>query len=147
MEVFIAFTKDDDFFLLKQTLEAWDQPGFEPVATWVKPSKYQIGRRVMADKLSKDPHYLISDLGCGPGEKMDTGNLFRVILPKDGLIAFPNESNPQENRVALCVKGSVEKWPQWKEGDYTKEHAEAVRLSGKVARVCPNITYRPILAS
>jgi hypothetical protein len=64
MEVFVGYTADAEFQRLSLTLDCWDACGFEVAAIECKADKYEIARRVAADNLATEPHYILADLGC-----------------------------------------------------------------------------------
>lgn len=108
----------------------------------VTTGKYEIQRRVVADKMAKDKFYIIADLGCVPDDE-------ERIIPKiesritdwDGMVGFaPSTIIPTGIRV--IQKGLVNKWPLIVSATYDREHAEAVKNAHKRVTIWPDISYK-----
>lgn len=169
MEVIIGFTKDDDFTLLRETLESWDACA-DVIAIECNPKKYEIARRVAADKMAKGKFYFLADIGCTP---FDQDSLRRLRdLPPDvaimGLTPFDagyrpckivgtvigtcpsgcdycdyiRELSNAPTGVRLIRKGAIEKWPLKTTITYDKEHADAARLAQFNVALCQDILYK-----
>lgn len=152
VEVFIGFTKDDDFTLLQQTLERWDAcENVQLAAIQCDVKKFEIARRVAADKMAKCNYYILADLGC----VLDSWNALEGIEEKleehnEGLIGLENAGGktclPKEFQypkgVRFCRKGAVEKWLPNVSGTYDQEHVESVVLAGGTVGLCPDIFYK-----
>ena len=159
MEVFICFTKDDDFTLLQRTLERWDAcTNVHIAAIQCDPKKFEISRRVAADKMAKCDYYILADLGC----VLDSWNALdgieeRLSGMEEGLIGLrlyqtqPGAAVPHEQGyptgVRICRKNAVEKWLPKSTDTYDQEHVESVRLAGGTVGFCPDIFYKKLLAA
>jgi hypothetical protein len=143
IEVFVGFTKESPFKELEQTLEAWDLPGLEPVAILVKPEKFELHRRVTAEKISLGD-YIVATLGYGPDEE-EFGDIAErelrrnpnvgMILP-DGLLT-----------AVVCRKGIVTHWPTPRSVSYNEEHIQAYERVGFKVILCPTIHCRLLAES
>lgn len=143
MEVFIGYTKDDNFELLERTLEAWDEGDTEPVAIECNAKKFEIHRRVVAENMSTGD-YVLCDIGYGPALPK-FGKVAAELLekhPKAGLISQGTKGQPHS--VVICRKGIVEKWPTPQSKTYIPEHAEAYRLKGYKPLLCQQKLYRQL---
>src|SRR5882724_2434202 len=127
MEVFIGFTKDDDFTLLQQTLERWDAcANVNLAAIQCDVKKFEIARRVAADNMAKCNHYILADLGCvldswnalegieerlaGMGETLI--GLAEVFSAKDAKDA---EKSQKPKAIGLPASGSAGR-ARWRSG-------------------------------
>ncbi len=148
MEVFIGFTKDDDFNLLQQTLESWDAcANVHLAAVQCDPKKFEIARRVAADNMAKCDYYILADLGCvldnlealeGIEERLAGMNEALI-----GLFAAGGDCAPQSpTGVRICRKNAVEKWLPKTTDTYDREHVESVKLAGGLVGLCPDILYK-----
>lgn len=169
MEVFIGFTKDDDFTLLQATLERWDAcANVQLAAIECDPKKFEIARRVAADNMAKMQYYILADLGCvledwkaleGIEERlgeMDEGLIglatkepFTTEDAEDAEKAIKNGASVIQSikfptGVRICRKGAVEKWVPNVSGSYDQEHVESVKLTGGSVWLCPDIFYTRI---
>jgi len=161
MEVFIGFTKDDDFTLLQQTLERWDAcANVNLAAIQCDVKKFEIARRVAADNMAKCNHYILADLGCvldswnalegieerlaGMGETLI--GLAEVFSAKDAKDAEksqkPKAKSDWPTGVRICRKGAVEKWLPKQTATYDQEHVQSVKLAGGAVGLCPDIFYK-----
>ena len=140
IEVFIGFTKDDDFTLLKQTLEAWAAlVGPEHIsAVQCNPKKFETARRVAADNMAKGDHYLLVDLGCVPTGSTDIDMMLERMEQDDGLAIgglslstgrSADVTQPIPTGVRMCRKGAVTKWLPKQTDSYDKEHAQSAWIS------------------
>jgi len=157
MEVFICFTKDDDFTLLQRTLERWDAcTNVHLAAIQCDAKKFEIARRVAADKMAKCDYYILADLGC----VLDSWNALdgieeRLNGMEEGLIGLEYVGGktclPQEflypTGVRICRKNAVEKWLPKSTDTYDQEHVESVKLAGGTVGLCPDIFYKKLLAA
>lgn len=139
MEVFVAFTKDDEYQLLEDTLMAWAEcDGAEAIAVELKPGKkYEIKRRVVADNLAKGKYYVVAEIGLIP----TSGDLVRTIdrTEKAALnLLFPL------GKVFVAEKGAVRRWVEPKSDSYNREHMESVKLSGGKVESWADIAYKPL---
>ncbi len=160
MEVFIGFTKDDDFTLLQATLERWDAcANVEVAAIQCDPKKFEIARRVAADNMAKAEFYILADLGCvldspealeGIEERAAGMNEALIGLaikqpvtytPKNGPVFHARFPDEYPTGVRICRKGAVEKWLPNQSGKYDQEHVESVKLAGGSVGLCPDILY------
>ena len=139
MEVFIAYTKDDEYRLLEDTLMAWAEcDGAEPIAVEMKPGKkYEIKRRVVADKLAKGSFYVVAELGLVPAAK----DLVRSIERADKCSL--NLLSPL-GRVYVGEKGAVSRWVTPESDSYNREHMESVKLSGGKVQTWADIAYKQL---
>lgn len=154
MEVFIGFTKDDDFTLLQATLERWDAcVNVKLAAIQCDPKKFEIARRVAADNMAKGDYYILADLGYVLEDwKVLEGIEERLGDREEGLIGLENSRGktclPEEFQyptgVRICRKGAVEKWVPNVSGTYDREHVESVRLAGGSVGLCPDILYKKL---
>jgi hypothetical protein len=150
MEVFVAYTKDDDFNALKQTLEYWGRvPGVEPAMIQFPRAKYEIGRRVAADNLSTDQYYILADLGCILNSEADMKRIEERLKDEDAaLIGLSNIAgnillpDPPPAGVRICRKGAVEKWLPKVTVHYNQEHRDSVRLSQQKVTTWHDIFYK-----
>ncbi len=152
MEVFIGFTKDDDFTLLQATLERWDAcANVEVAAIQCDPKKFEIARRVAADNMAKAEFYILADLGCvlEDWEALE-GIEERLAGMNEALIGIENSRGktylPDKchypTGVRICRKGAVEKWLPKATDTYDKEHVESAGLAGGSVGLCPDILYK-----
>jgi hypothetical protein len=139
MEVFVAFTKDDEYQLLEDTLVAWGEcDGAEPIAIQVpRGKKYEIRRRVVSDSLAKGSFYVVAELGLVPVEK----DVIRSIERSDKCAL--NLLSPL-GRVYVGQKGSVARWVTPESESYNREHMESVKLSGGKVQSWADIAYKPL---
>jgi hypothetical protein len=140
LEVFIAYTKGSSVDELEATLDGWDLDGLEPVAIECGLKKYELIRRVTAEKLSKG-HYVLAEIGFAPVEE-DFGaraERFMADHPRAAIVRPIGGTD-----VCICRKGVIDKWPTPRTTSYTKEHREACELKGYEILTCPAIHYHPI---
>jgi hypothetical protein len=137
VEVFIGFTKDDEYQLLEDTLLAWAEcDGAEPIAVELKPGKkYELQRRVLADNLAKGSYYIVTEIGLVPR----SSDLVRRIDRADKQAL--NLLHPK-GQVFVAQKGSVKRWVQKHSESYCKEHLESVKLSGGKVHSWADIEYK-----
>jgi hypothetical protein len=151
MEVFLGYTKDDDFTLLKQTLEAWDMSGVELAAIQCSPKKFEIALRVAADNMAKGEFYILADLGCVPAFSVPWEELAELIAPDCGLVGLAQARVPQPAKfptgVRICRKGAVEKWVPKRSDTYDEEHVESLRLVGKRTEIWCDVFYQKLTAT
>lgn len=151
MEVFIAFTTDDDFSVLESTLESWAQlVGEENVMPIQcdRRGKFQIDRRVVAEEKSTGPFYILADLGCVMNqENLDCLTRRMKLVPDAvgmiGLYPEPMDATAQiENPegVRICRKGAVQKWLTQTSDDYNAEHVAAMQMESNVV-FWPDVRY------
>jgi hypothetical protein len=171
IEAFFAFSTDDQILLLEKTMEAWAVlDDIEPVGLKVKASRYELDRRLTADSMSKGKWYLLVDLGTAPFGKFDIPALdgrcgLYGITPRTvadlpcrgdgGPGGICPEGCPKCDRlrqlsvtpigVRICQKAVIQKWLVPPGGDYNKEHAEGVRLSGKRVAIVRDVFYKSLL--
>jgi hypothetical protein len=148
MEVFVGYTKLTSIDELGATLNAWDIEGFEPVAIQCTAAKYELFRRITAERLSTGD-YILSDLGCHPMEDGFAESAQRTLddNPDVGLVGVLREgANTKVNTlpfgVVICRKGVVDKWPDKKSLTYVQEHAKAYELKGYRSMICADLHYR-----
>jgi hypothetical protein len=159
MEVFIGFTKDDDFTLLQQTLERWDAcENVTIAAIQCDPKKFEIARRVAADNMAKCNYYILADLGCvlvdwkaladieerlsGKDEALIGLAIKKLFTAEDAKDAEKNNGQEPPTGVRICRKNAVEKWLPKVTGTYDREHVESVKLAGGLVGICPDIFYK-----
>jgi hypothetical protein len=152
MEVFIGFTKDDDFTLLQQTLERWDAcENVTIAAIQCDPKKFEIARRVAADNMAKCNYYILADLGCVLVDWKALADIEERLSGKDealigleyigGKTCLPEEFH-YPTGVRICRKNAVKKWLPKVTGTYDREHVESVKLAGGSVGICPDIFYK-----
>lgn len=151
MEVFIGYTKDDDFNLLRQTLERWDACMNVVVsAIQCDRNKFEIARRVAADGMAKGKYYILADLGCvledwkaldEIEDRLNGSEECLIGLEYSGKTCLPDNLQYPKG-VRICRKGAVEKWLPKVTESYNEEHAESVKLSGGTVALCPDIFYK-----
>lgn len=145
MEVFIAFSSDDDAQVLKHTMIAWAEcEDCEPVGIQTAPGKYELQRRIVADQMAQEKWYIIADLGCVP-ESPSLLSDVRSRLADDVAIYGLGTDDPPSG-VRICQKGAVRKWLEKKSNSYDAEHAESAKLAGKRVEIWPDIIYKRPLA-
>lgn len=149
LEVFLAYNKEiADIKELEATLEAWSQPGLEPVVIEAKGKKFELHRRVVAENISVG-NYVLASLGSAPLEK-DFGSLATKVLadnPTVGLIHVSLAGEMPSGRVMVCRRGVITHWVT-PTGDYIKAHEESYRHAGHgVMTLCPSIHYRLLTES
>jgi hypothetical protein len=139
MEVFIGFTKDDEYQLLKDTLMAWAEcDGAEPIAVQLKPGKkYELQRRVLADNLAKGKYYVVAELGLVPAYADTVRRICSATKSTLSLLA-------PLGKVFVAEKGSVRRWIEPKSESYNREHMESVILSGGKVESWADIAYKPL---
>lgn len=154
MEVFVAYTGNDIYPILEQTLNAWaecDQA--EPVMLEIKSEKkFEIERRILADNLAKGRYYILADIGCAPGDAALIAEIQRKINDDkfSGMAGLWPDELPAEDvpfGVRVCEKGIVKKWVTKRTLTYNEEHAESVRLAGKSVAIWPDISFTLVQAS
>lgn len=144
MDVFVGYTPEDEFELLKATLEAWAGcEGAEPKAIFItKKSSFEMYRRIAADRLSEEKFYIIADLGCVP----ISADFVREIRPKlkdeHGLVEF-RAMGADVDGVIACQKEVVRQWIPDSGGKYRGEHQKSVERAGKKVEVWeePKFTF------
>jgi hypothetical protein len=154
MEVFIAFTTDDDFSVLESTLESWAKLVGEDnvIATQCdRRGKFQIDRRIVAEEKSTGPYYILADLGCVMDQenmacasrrmKFVDDSVGMIGLRPDPMDAMAEINNPEG--VRICKKGAVQKWLAQSTDDYNAEHAASVKLESNVV-FWPDVRYMTI---
>lgn len=151
MEVFVGYSSDEQAALLIPTFEAWAQfEDFEPVGILVKEGKFEIQRRVTADKLSKGRFYILADLGCVPD--CDVNGLGKKLKAEYGdsygIVGFACGERELKvpTGVRVCQKGVVSKWAPNQSGSYDQEYASAVESAGYKVAICPSLPYKHLLA-
>lgn len=146
MEVFIFFSADNDLHLVEHTLEAWEkQVWAEPINVIQLPKhKFELKRRVLADKMAIDQHYILADLGCIFEDERAIPALVQRLRSTDGLLLLGSQS---ETSIRVCRKGCVTKWPTPRTERYDEEHAQAVRTSNYEVRICQDITSKQLPVS
>ena len=118
MDVFVAYTKPIHIAELGKTLEAWDIEGASVAAIEVPPKKYEVYRRVTAEKLS-DGDYILAEVGIVPTYE-------RFIAYAEGLLKYnPNVGLFNVHGVLICRKGIIDKWPAKETDFYIPEHQRA----------------------
>jgi len=150
IEVFIGFTKDDDFTLLQKTLERWDAcANVHLAAIQCDPKKFEIARRVAADSMAKCNFYILADLGCVLEDWNALEGIEETLQDKEealiGLAAVPHQQGAPTG-VRICRKGAVEKWLPKSTDTYDQEHVESIRLAGGTVGLCPDIFYKRLQA-
>ena len=149
MEVFVAFSKDEQIPILQQTMEAWAECELvEPVGIRASEGKYELMRRITADNMAEGNYYILADLGCVPDDKFSVPALMkRLAISGDGLIGFSKEGRDlaYPTGVRICQKGVVARWVPKSTESYDQEHAEAIRLAGKRVTIWENVKYKHLL--
>ena len=152
MDVFLAYTPDDEFELLKATMEAWAEcDGANVSAIFIsKKSKFELLRRITADNLSSEKFYILADLGCVPSGT-DTVRLVRSKISDDhGLVGLKSEDSEVKTvpeGVRICQKGAISRWATPKTGDYNFEHMASALKVGKKVEVWDSPMFKHVGAS
>lgn len=154
MEVFLFVSSEDEMKLLEMTMLAWEQIDYAfPVNVVQLPAyRFELKRRVLADEMAKDSHYVLADLGCVPEESRALLGIVGKMKSSDGLIGFWRSGTDFDSDKAVapagirvCRKGIVQKWPAQNSPRYDEEHAAAVKAVGYQVSIWPT-TYKQILA-
>lgn len=144
MEVFIFMSSADEMQLVEQTLIAWEpiEYAFPINVVQVKEHRFEIERRVLADHMAHDSHYVIADIGCVPSEPRALLGIMGGIKSKAGMVGFGDEV---PSGIRLCRKGVIKRWPAQETDTYDLEHYQAVISAGYEVTKWPT-TYKRILA-
>ena len=148
IEVFIAFSHMSMLEELEKTLNAWSLEGIDTIAVQVRPKKFEIERRVVAENMAHD-NYILAELGFGPLEQ-NFGELAEKELkdrPEVGLFGAwrtGQTANELPNSVVICRKGIIKQWPQPQGSTYIREHSEAYRIAGYKTFLCSTLHYHPL---
>lgn len=139
MEVFVFFSSTDELALLETTLHAWEAIQWaDPVNVTLAPAyQFEIKRRALADKMAHDQHYILADIGCVPESERAIPEALAKLTANDGLIGFSYGKDELPTGVRICSKGLVKAWPKQVTPTYDKEHAEAIRATGKNVATWP----------
>ena len=145
IEVFLCFHSEDKAIQLLDTAERWRKTkGAYPTIIQVPEEGFEIKRRMLADKLSKDDIYIIADILCVPAmpKFIQTVKQRFINLGMAGInYRGFNEPLKYPTGIRVCKKGLVEKWPQQITKTYDKEHAEAIRSTGSRVETWPDVIY------
>lgn len=165
MEVFLFVSSEEEMSLLEHTMLAWETIDYAfPVNVVQLPEhRFEVKRRVLADQMAQDSHYVLADLGCVPDEGRALLGAVGKMKPEDGMIGFsdgveygcicdgilPRADCAQHGRkpsgIRILRKGIVKKWPAQNSTHYDQEHAFAVQQAGYRVTIWPT-TYKRILA-
>lgn len=147
MEVFIFFSTTDELPLVEMSLQAWEPIAWaDPVNVTLAPiHNFEIKRRALADQMAKGGHYIIADVGCVPESERAIPELLKRLTSNDGLVGLSCGDADYPTGVRVCAKGAVKAWPPQVTPNYDKEHAEAVRATGKNVATWP-ISFRRLQA-
>lgn len=141
MEVFVFFSSTDELALLQTTLQAWEAIQWaDPVNVLLAPAhQFEIKRRAIADGMAKEDHYILADVGCVPESERAIPEALTKLSAKDGLIGFSygKDEDTVPTGVRIIGKGLVKAWPKQITPTYDKEHAEAIRATGKNVATWP----------
>jgi len=144
VEVFIAFSDDGLAPLVEKTMEAWGELDWaEPISVvQLRPAKFEINRRVLADQMAKDKWYILTDVG----QVLEGNRSIPIIssrLTDEGMIGFaPSLLTPIGVRV--CQKGIVTRWIEKQTSSYDWEHAQCVINGGKEVAIWSDISCQQI---
>ena len=147
MEVFLFMSMDDEAPLMEHTLYAWESIDYAfPVSlVKVRQHKFEVERRVLADKMANDTHYVLADIGCVPEDGRALLGIMGRIKPTEGMVGFSSaDVNGIPAGIRVCRKGVVQKWPSQISDDYNLEHMHAVKSAGYEVTICPT-TFRRLL--
>lgn len=130
--------------LCEQTLYAWEpiEYAFPVNVIQCKKSKFEVERRVMADRMAQDTHYALVDLGCVPEDRRALLGIVGRMKSEEGMVGFAGSHIPTGIRIVR--KGIVAKWPPQVTENYDVEHMQAIQQAGYKVTICPT-TYRRIL--
>ena len=145
MEVFLCFSPTDPLALVEMTMQAW-----EPIQ-WAEPFNvvqvpvhdFEIRRRVIADRMAKEDHYILVDLGCVPENERAIPQIEKLWSSKDGLMGLDDATIPTPHGIRVVRKGMINKWPTAVTTSYDEDHAIAVEQAGFNVSTCP-ITFKRI---
>ena len=139
MEVFVFFSSTDELSLLQTTLQAWESIQWaDPINVLLAPAhQFEIKRRALADKMAKDDHYILADIGCVPESERAIPELLTKLTSADGLIGMSYGKTTEPTGIRVIGKGLVKAWPKQTTPTYDKEHADAVRATGKNVATWP----------
>ena len=139
MEVFLFFSTTDELGLVEATMQAWERiqwaDPFNVVQT--KAHQFEIQRRVIADNMSEGEHYILTDIGCVPENERAIPILLGNLKAADGLIGFDGGLSEFPTGVRVCGRKIIKAWPKQTTPTYDKEHAEAIRATGKNVATWP----------
>lgn len=147
MEVFVFFSSTDELALLQTTLHAWEAIQWaDPVNVLLAPAnQFEIKRRALSDRMAKEAHYILADIGCVPESERAIPEALAKLTAADGLIGMSCGDSEFPTGVRICAKGVVKAWPKQVTPNYDKEHADAVRATGKNVATWP-IPFKRIQA-
>ena len=149
MEVFLFVSSNDEMKLLEHTMLAWEKIDYAfPVNVVQLPQhRFEIKRRVTADEMAQDSHYVLCDLGCVLEEQRGLLGIMGHIKPQDGMVGFlcPEPYlRPYPSGIRIIRKGLVKKWPEQITNHYDQEHAAAIKAAGYKVSFCPT-TFKRLL--
>lgn len=152
MDVFIGYTPEDEFAILKATMEAWNEcDGANVKAIFVeKKSRFELSRRIAADNLSEEKFYILADLGCVPAS-LDLVRVARAKINDDfalvGLVPLDSEASEVPNGVRICQKQAISHWIPKETADYAMEHMKSAKRTGKKVEIWPDVNFKHLGAS
>lgn len=148
MEVFLFVAAEEELSLLEHTMNAWESIDYAfPVNVVQLPlHHFEVKRRVLADQMAENSHYVLADLGCIPEDGRSLLGIMAKIQASDGLIGFSGDTADKiPSGIRVCRKGVIAKWPEQQSPDYNAEHAAAIRQAGYKVSIWPT-TYKQLLA-
>ena len=146
MRVFLTFDGNVDAVpFLEEALNGWEKVRFAvPEVIELKPGeKFEIQRRVIADGLAKEDHYILADIDAKPEEPWVVSQINKTLHGRDKVgLAFLRPLFDIGGRVRVIRRGIVQKWPQAETDNYDLEHGQAVIRAGFTMETWDDIWYR-----
>lgn len=147
VEIFLAFHDEGQAQLLLDTANRWLKcKNAYPSIIEVQKQDFEIKRRILADNLAKHDVYILADILCVPAQPAFMSAITERLYDDIGMVGLGlvgvKSKITYPSGVRVCRKGVIDKWPKQLTDDYNKEHAEAIRCTGKRVEVWPDIMFR-----